>query len=284
MRILLTGSKGQVGLCFKDRLPENWELIASDSKTLDITDAHNVMNMVNTFEPDVIVNTAGYTAVDKAETEPERAFAINATGTLNLALAAKVSGARFIHISTDQVFDGLANAPIDENSAPNPLNTYARSKVAGELLALNAHVDTLIFRSSWIFSEYGRNFVKSILQQAAGQTELPVTDKQISCPTYAGDLAQAIIDIAQTAQSPRGIVHFTGSRQSTSVEFAQKIVQTAAQQDSRFAHVVIKPVATHDTTARLRYTVLNSQAIRPLLPEHFGETSLKTVVDKILAA
>ena len=162
MRILLTGSKGQVGQCFKDRLPEDWELIATDSKTLDITDAGNVLNMVKTFEPDAVINTAAYTQVDKAESNAAKAFAVNASGTLNLARAAKAAGARFIHLSTDYVFDGSHNSPIAEDCPPNPLNVYGQSKLAGELLALAEHTDTLVLRTSWVYSEYGHNFVKSM--------------------------------------------------------------------------------------------------------------------------
>lgn len=178
MRILLTGAKGQVGRCFKDRLPETWELIAADSKTLDITDPAAVERMINTFEPDAVVNAAGYTAVDNAEHELAKAFKINAHGVRNLAQASFRTGARFIHLSSDYVFDGAAKRPYTEIDAPNPQNTYGRSKLAGELLALVSNPDSIIIRTSWVFSEYGNNFVKKILSAAREQSEVQAVNDQ----------------------------------------------------------------------------------------------------------
>ncbi|WP_066565502.1 dTDP-4-dehydrorhamnose reductase [Snodgrassella sp. CFCC 13594] len=286
MRILLTGSKGQVGQCLKDRLPEDWELIASDSKTLDITDGHNVLSMVKTFEPDVIINTAGYTLVDKAEAHAQQAFAVNATGTLNLALAAKAQGARFIHLSTDQVFDGTQHAPITECSVPNPINTYGKSKLAGELLALNAHVDTIILRSSWIYSEYGHNFVKSVLRLGLEKSNIPMVQDQIGCPTYAGDLAEALIQFASMSKAPRGIYHFTGHQQTNWCEFARTILNTAASIDPRYQSVSIEPITTAELAApatRPLYCVLDNQAVQNLIGNPIADTPLVRVVKKLLA-
>ena len=154
MRILLTGSEGQLGTCLKERLPVEWELLACDFQTLNIVEAQNVLKIVKIFAPDLVINTVAYTRVDAAETEIKQAFAVNATGTLNLAIAAKTIGARLIHISTEQVFDGQQRVPLNENMAPNPLNIYGQSKLAGELLALNAHTNTTIVRTSWLYSEH----------------------------------------------------------------------------------------------------------------------------------
>ena len=156
MRILITGSRGQIGQCLRKVLPEDWELIATDSKTLNITQFENVENMVSVFQPDVLVNTAGYTDVVAAETDIERAFAINAQGTLNLARAAKKHGARMLHLSTDYVFDGKKTTPYTESDIPNPLNIYGQSKLIGELMALSFNPNTLIIRTSGVFGDRGK--------------------------------------------------------------------------------------------------------------------------------
>ena len=169
MRILLTGAKGQLGQCFKDRLPENWELIATDSQTLDITDESAVLNMVKNFQPDAVVNAAAYTAVDKAESDHDKAFAVNAEGTRNLAAAAQAVAAKFVHVSTDYVFSGHAKNPYSEKDAPEPTGVYGKSKLAGELLALSANPNSMVIRTSWVFSEYGNNFVKTMLRLGRGR-------------------------------------------------------------------------------------------------------------------
>ncbi|MDF7676624.1 dTDP-4-dehydrorhamnose reductase [Neisseriaceae bacterium ESL0693] len=284
MRILLTGAKGQIGRCLKDRLPEEWELIASDSKTLDITEAHNVSSMVKTFEPDIIVNAAAYTQVDQAETEAARAFAINATGTLNLANAAKAIDARLIHLSTDMVFDGRQSMPITEATAPDPVNVYGKSKLAGELLALNAHVDTTIIRTAWVFSEYGHNFVRTILTTALKQQTIAVVADQVSCPTYAGDVAEAIIQMIHM-HHVRGLWHFCGQNIQTKAEFAQHILHLAAQQDPRFASVQIEAVQTADYPAaatRPAYAALSDQALRQKLPQPIPDTPLARIITQLL--
>lgn len=286
MRILLTGAKGQVGQCFKDRLPEDWELIASDSKTLNITDAGNVLNMVKTFEPDVVINAAAYTNVDKAEAQQALAFAVNADGTRNLARAAQAVGARFIHISTDYVFDGNQGQPIDEDCAPNPINVYGQSKLAGEILALNAHIDTVVVRTSWVYSEYGHNFVKSMLKRGREHDEVAVAADQTGCPTYAGDLAQVLIDIAANPAFPRGIYHYSGQQSMSWYEFARRIFQTAAQTDGHFAQVKVKAISGEEVATvarRAPFTVLNTQRLREQLSPSRSETPLQEVIQRLLA-
>ncbi|WP_239427845.1 dTDP-4-dehydrorhamnose reductase [Snodgrassella communis] len=286
MRILLTGSKGQVGSCLRDRLPENWELIASDSQTLNITDAHNVHNMVKTFEPDVIINAAGYTKVDAAETDKAKAFAVNATGTLNLAQAARAIGARLIHLSTEQVFDGHHHVILTENMAPNPLNVYGHSKLAGELLALNAHVDTAVIRTSWVYSEHGHNFVKIMLQKGLETSTIRVVEDQIGCPTYAGDLAEAIIRLAALTNPARGIMHFAGSQQMSWADFAQRIFAEAAEIDERYKQVKVERIATADyqsAATRPEFGILDSRTIQNILPEPVADTPLAHIIAKLLA-
>ena len=166
MKVLLTGSKGQLGSCFQDRLPQGWEVWATDSDVLDITDLARVKQAVAQFAPNVIVNAAAYTAVDKAENERELAALINETGPKNLALAANDVGARLVHVSTDYVFDGTATSPYVETDATNPLGVYGKTKLDGEIAVSVIQPEAIIIRTAWVFSEYGNNFMKSMLRLA----------------------------------------------------------------------------------------------------------------------
>ena len=185
MKVLLTGATGQLGRCIQDRFPNEWQLIALDSKELDITDNVKVDQYISEMKPDVVINAAAYTAVDKAETEVEQAFLVNATAVGYLAKACNAIGARLIHISTDYVFDGTSSIPYTTLDAPNPINVYGKSKLAGELLALAHNPLSQVIRTSWIYSEYGNNFVKTMIRLAdEGREVISVVDDQIGCPTY----------------------------------------------------------------------------------------------------
>ncbi|MDO5639298.1 MAG: dTDP-4-dehydrorhamnose reductase [Neisseria sp.] len=286
MRILLTGSKGQLGQCIKDRLPDDWELIAGDSATLDITDADAVFNMAHNFQPDAIINAAAYTAVDKAESEREKAFAVNSSAVHNLAAAARAVQAKFIHVSTDYVFDGTSKVPYNESAAPAPKSVYGQSKLAGELLALAANPESVIIRSAWIFSEYGHNFVKTMLGAAAERDELYVVDDQTGCPTYAGDLAQTIIDIIGQSAFPRGIYHYCGNKSVSWYEFAQAVFHTAAEKRSGFKtpHLNAIDSSGYPTPApRPAYSVLNTHKIETELGIHPSDwqKALNSIIAKI---
>lgn len=264
MRILLTGSKSQLARCLRDRIPEDWETIATDSASLDITDADAVCRMIQNFQPDAVVNTAAYTAVDKAEGDAAAAFAVNASAVYNLASAAYRAHARFIHISTDYVFDGQADKPYLESDFTNPPNIYGKSKAAGELLALSANPDSLILRTSWLFSEYGDNFVRTMLNRADERSSLPVVSNQTGCPTYAGDLAAAIIRLLQQSSPVRGIYHFAGGKSVSWYEFARHIFQTALRQDASFPIPELKAVSDEEYPAaasRPPYSILDCRKI-----------------------
>jgi len=264
MRTLLTGSKGQLARCFRDRLPENWELIATDSTSLDITDTEAVRNMVQNFQPDAIVNAAAFTAVDKAEAHVGTAFAVNATAVHNLASAARACQARFIHISTDYVFDGTNKTPYKEQDYTNPQSVYGRTKVAGELLALAANPDSVIIRTSWLFSEYGNNFVKTMIRLAGERDNLSIVHDQTGSPTYAGDLAQAIIALLQQPVAPRGIYHYGGNKSVTWYEFAQAIFQAAQQQAPNFRVPQLNAITTDQyplPAPRPAYSIMDCQKI-----------------------
>lgn len=267
MRILLTGSKGQLASCLRDRLPENWELIATDSASLNITDAEAVSTMIKNFQPDAVINSAAYTAVDKAESDEAQAFAVNAAAVHNLACAAHEAQIRFIHVSTDYVFDGAAKSPYRESDYTNPKSAYGRSKLAGELLALAAHPESIIVRTSWLFSEHGGNFVKTMLKLGAERDSLSVVGDQHGNPTYAGDLAAVLIEMLRQPASTRGIFHYCGNKSVSWYEFAQAVFQTASQQTGYKAPEV-KAVAASEYPApapRPAYSVLDCRKIEAQL-------------------
>lgn len=287
MRILLTGSKSQLARCLRDRIPEDWETIATDSASLDITDADAVCRMIQNFQPDAVVNTAAYTAVDKAEGDAAAAFAVNASAVYNLASAAHRAHARFIHISTDYVFDSQADKPYLESDFTNPPNIYGKSKAAGELLALSANPDSLILRTSWLFSEYGDNFVRTMLNRADERSSLPVVSNQTGCPTYAGDLAAAIIRLLQQTSPVRGIYHYVGGKSVSWYEFAQYIFQAASQQQTSFPVPELTAVSDKEyptAAPRPAYSILDCRKIE----NDFGikpsdwQKALAQVVSKLL--
>lgn len=222
MRVLLTGAYGQLGRCLLDRFPSDWITLACGSAELDITDRCAIVRVVKKFKPDVIMNAAAYTAVDKAETDRTRALKINAIGPENLAQAAKLIGARLIHISTDYVFDGLKKTAYTENDPPCPINFYGLSKWEGEKRVFEVLPEAVVIRTSWMFSEYGNNFVSTMLRLAETRSELYVVNDQYGCPTYAGDLAQAMIQLV-TKPETKGIYHYCGNESVSWCEFAQTI-------------------------------------------------------------
>lgn len=267
MRILLTGAKGQLGRNIRDRLPEEWELIATDSKTLDITDHDAVLNMVAIFQPDAIINSAAFTSVSAAENDPEKAFAVNATGARNLAEAAKTAKAKFIHISSDFVFGGRRRIPYSETDAPNPQSVYAQSKLAGELLALAAEPNTVLLRTSWVFSEYGQNSVTTLLQQAASGQPIGLPENQAACPTYAGDLADAVIALLKSDTFPAGILHYCGDKAVSAYRFAQEIIQAETQRNPAFRAPELIALQLDDiepASHRPRYSALDCDKARSL--------------------
>ncbi|KHS66653.1 dTDP-4-dehydrorhamnose reductase [Pectobacterium brasiliense] len=243
MRILLTGANGQLGRCFQDRLPTEWEILATDTAELDITDLARVEEVVKDFQPDAIVNAAAYTAVDKAESEPELAEKINVTGPENLAVVANKQGIRLVHVSTDYVFDGNATEPYHEDSATNPLSVYGKTKLAGEQAVTQAAPETIIVRTAWVFSEYGNNFVKTMLRLAKERDSLSIVHDQRGCPTYAGDLAQAIISLLDK-NVEGGIYHYCGDKEVSWYEFAQAIFSTAVQKALLNKAPILTPITT----------------------------------------
>lgn len=275
MRVLLTGAYGQLGRCLLDRFPTDWITLACGSAELDITNRIAIERVVKKFRPEVIINAAAYTAVDKAETDRVRAMKVNAIGAENIALVAKEYDSRLIHISTDYVFDGRKKTPYNENDSPCPINFYGLSKWEGESRILNILPKAIILRTSWVFSEYGNNFVKTILKLADSHSELKVVNDQFGCPTYGGDVAQVIIRLAERLES-EGIYHYCGDQSVSWCEFAQAIFIFARNS------VIVQGIdsRSYPTTAyRPTNSVLNCDKIRDLgISPSNWETALQHIV------
>ncbi|QDX30585.1 dTDP-4-dehydrorhamnose reductase [Dickeya poaceiphila] len=263
MKILLTGANGQLGRCFQDRLPQGWSVLATDSDSLDITDEAQVQATVASWQPDAIVNAAAYTAVDKAESEPELAARINVAGPEYLARAARQRGARFIHVSTDYVFDGTATQPYIETDITHPLGVYGQTKLDGERAVLKVNPAAQIVRTAWVFSEYGNNFVKTMLRLGRERDSFGVVADQHGCPTYAGDIAGAIICLLQQ-QGDGGLYHFCGDEEVSWHDFASAIFAIADKQKVLTTTPVVKAITTEQyptPAARPAYSSLNCAKI-----------------------
>lgn len=246
MRAIVIGTYGQLALELQRRpLPAGLELLPLNQ--LDITDAASLTAHLDQARPDIVLNAAAYTAVDKAESERELAFAVNATGPATLASWCAQSGASIIHCSTDYVFDGTKVGAYNEADETAPLGVYGASKLAGEDAVRLAGERHVILRTSWVFSAHGHNFVRTMLRLAAEREELRVVADQHGRPTAAADLADAMLLVAGriVAGKPRyGTFHFAGAGETTWHGFAQAIVQEQAQRTGKLPRVV--PIATHE--------------------------------------
>lgn len=250
MRVLITGCHGQVGYCLTEQLSknENTRVLALDKDHLDITNQEAVQATVTEFRPTVIINAAAHTAVDKAEDEIDLSYAINRDGPENLALAAQSVGAAMLHISTDYVFEGNKVGEYAESDITNPQGVYGESKLAGEIAVAAACDKHIILRTAWVFGENGNNFVKTMLRLGATRDALSIVGDQFGGPTYAGDIAKALIQIAKCISQgdavDYGIYHFAGLPHVSWFEFAEAIFDSAVMQDV----IVKKPSLSSITT------------------------------------
>lgn len=238
MNILVTGSNGQLGNCIhrvvehEDYRPFEIEdnYLFTDVSELDITDAEAVATKVRDHEIDVIINCAAYTNVDKAESDSEFAEVLNATAVKNLADALKVTNGTLIHISTDYVFGGaLGNTPRTEEEPANPTGVYGITKLHGEQLVCDSGVSAIIMRTAWLYSEYGKNFVKTMLNLTSTRPQLNVVFDQVGTPTYAGDLALAIVSIVskRMLKGYEGIYHYSNEGVCSWYDFTKMIAEFA---------------------------------------------------------
>ena len=226
-KILVTGANGQLGQCLQKISSqfEEFEFIFTDSETLDITNKEEVNDFFWQNAPDFCINAAAYTAVDLAETDIEKAFLVNADGAENLAEACAENNAQFIHVSTDYVFDGENNLAYTEEDFTNPLGVYGASKLAGDELALEVNPCSVILRTSWVYSEFGKNFVKTMLSLFATKDELNIVADQFGQPTNANDLAEAIMKIIKSEKITPGIFNFSNLGRISWFDFAEKIAE-----------------------------------------------------------
>ncbi|MFO7560903.1 MAG: dTDP-4-dehydrorhamnose reductase [Desulfobacterales bacterium] len=273
MRILVIGCNGQVGreLC---RLGKEaaFHIRPLDLPEFDITDKKAVDAAVKQENPFLVINAAAYTAVDMAESDPDTAFAVNRDGPAHLASSCAEAGIPLIHISTDYVFDGSRKRPYVEDDPISPIGVYGRSKAEGDSEVrgrLDRHV---IIRTSWLCSVHGKNFVKTILRLAIEQESIRVVSDQVGCPTFAPDLAEAILNIAgqvrRKKEIPWGTYHYCGRGETTWYDFARQIVEFA-RDDQRIKTRSIKPIGTKDyptPAKRPAYSVLDCS----LIEKHFG--------------
>lgn len=236
MNILVTGAKGQLG-CEMQRLgavsPNNY--IFTDVAELDITDEAAVMNAVRMASIDIVVNCAAYTNVDKAESDEAAAEMINATAVGNLARAVKEVGGTLFHISTDYVFGSDGNTPRTEDMPLNPLGVYGRTKLHGEEAVAASGCKALIFRTAWLYSEFGNNFLKTMMRLTAEREQLNVVFDQVGTPTYAGDLALAIFSIIEAGvyEGNEGVYHFSNEGVCSWYDFAVEIAEAAGNTSCR---------------------------------------------------
>jgi dTDP-4-dehydrorhamnose reductase len=286
MKILITGSKGQLGseirVLASDYL--HYEFLYTDVDELDITNEDSVNQFFEFHSPDVVINCAAYTAVDKAETDEENAHLVNAVAAGNLARAAAISGAFMVHISTDYLYDGKNHQPYIETDSISPVSVYAKSKAAGEDEVIEAQGKAVIFRTSWLYSAFGNNFIKAMMKYGVEREELNVVFDQTGTPTYARDLAKAILDIlpiAMTAETIE-IYHYSNEGVASWYDFAIAVLQMAG--------IYCKVNAIHTKeyplpAERPFYSVLDKSKIKKKfgIEIPYWRTSVQNCIDRLNA-
>ena len=291
-RILLIGSAGQLGHELTLTLAGLGDVLALNRQDLDIAQAEAVRQAIAQAKPDVIVNGAAYTAVDRAESEPELAHRINAAAPQAMAEAAQKLGSLLVHVSTDYVFDGNTTHPYDEADRPHPLGIYGATKLAGEEAIRQICQRHLILRTAWVYGTYGQgNFVKTMLRLAAEREELRVVDDQIGTPTWAFDIAQAITELVEKFALPapasalQETFHFTNSGVASWYDFAVAIVEEAASLGFPIKVKRVIPISTaeYPTAAqRPAFSVLNHRKLQSVLgaPAPHWRSSLRKMLQQ----
>jgi dTDP-4-dehydrorhamnose reductase len=259
-KILVTGGSGQLGSEFKELSGafRQYEFLFPSSAELRIEDSEAVRNYFHSSSPSFCINCAAYTAVDKAETDKEQAFLVNGEAVGQLAAICKKFNTGFIHISTDYVFDGTALTPYTEDIATNPVNVYGASKLEGERKALENNIDSVIIRTSWVYSPFGKNFVKTMLRLMNEKSAVNVVNDQFGSPTYSADLAEAIMTIISSGNWHPGIFHFSNIGKISWFDFAEAIKRLSK------SNCTVYPVSTsqYPTPAkRPAYSVLSNNKI-----------------------
>jgi dTDP-4-dehydrorhamnose reductase len=285
LKVLITGGLGQLGRALVASAPQNVEVTAVDLADFDLTDAEAVAKAVAAIAPQVIINCAAYTAVDKAESEPKAAFAANRDAVRWLVMAAQPCRARLIQISTDFVFDGAASRPYPASTPTNPLGVYGASKAGGEAEAL-ASRSGLIVRTAWLYSAGGQNFVRTMLRLFNERPEVSVVADQIGTPTSADSLAAAIWTLMH--KGAVGVHHFTDAGVASWYDFAVAIREEGAARGLCPADVTIEPIPTREyptPAKRPAYSVLDKSQTWPLLggPARHWRDELRATLDQVRA-
>lgn len=260
IRVLVTGAGGQLGwdVC-RELERRGTEHLRTTSANMDVTDREAVWNRLSEYRPDAVIHCAAYTAVDRAEEEAERAFAVNEEGTRNLAQACKEIGAKLLYISTDYVFPGTGTKPYEVDDPVGPLNVYGKSKLAGERAVKETLKQHFIVRSSWVFGSHGSNFVKTMLRLSKKYSAVRVVADQVGAPTYTEDLAPLLCDMVQTERY--GTYHATNEGECSWAEFAKAIFQMSVRETT------VEEISTSDYTAAKADRPLNSRLSKRRLLE-----------------
>ncbi len=267
MRVLVTGAGGQVGRLLRATCPEGIELTACTHAELDIGDAQAVRRTVERVQPAAILNAAAYTAVDKAESEPELAHRINGLGPAHLAASAAACGARLVQISTDFVFDGMASSPYRPEAHPHPLGVYGASKREGELAVLEALPEhSVLVRTAWVYAAEGKNFLNTMLRLMRERGAVRVVADQVGTPTAARPLAEVLWQLVARPEV-RGVHHWTDAGVASWYDFAVAIADESAALGLLPSGVIVTPIATEDYPTPARrpaYSVLDKRSLAAL--------------------
>lgn len=285
IKIVITGSNGQLGSEIREaasRYPSIDFLFFSRNE-LSIADKSALQSVFQTHQPDFFINCAAYTAVDKAEEEKKLAAEINGTAVGEIARLCEAEKCRLIHISTDYVFDGLADRPLKESDAVAPVNAYGESKLLGEMLALSNNPGAIIIRTSWVYSSYGKNFVKTMIRLMKEKESIGVVSDQIGSPTYAADLAQAILQIITSGKWTPGVYNYSNDGVISWFDFAMEIKKLTD------ASCVVIPITTAQfptPAKRPGYSVLDKTKIQNTfnIPLSDWKESLRACVQKLMQA
>lgn len=294
MRLVVTGREGQVARSLAERARgSDIEIVLLGRPELDLAgESNSIAQAIEAARPDVIVSAAAYTQVDKAESEPDLAFAVNEAGPRALAEAASRLGVPLIHLSTDYVFDGSKTSPYVEEDQTRPTGVYGASKLAGEQAVFSEHPDSVVLRTAWVYSPFGANFVKTMLRLAGDRDEIGIVADQRGNPTSALDIADGVLKVATNLRrsadsSLRGLFHMTAAGEASWAEFAEAIFSASAQHDGPSARV--RPIATADyptpakRPANSRLSSAKLERIHGVrLPDWYP--SLNKVVTRLLSA
>jgi dTDP-4-dehydrorhamnose reductase len=266
MKILVLGCKGQLGRCLNDQLKStDHEVIYTSREQIDISDFEVTKSKILEVSPNLIINATAYTAVDKAEEDQKTANLINHLAVKNIADICNQLECWLIHVSTDYVFDGNSKVPYKEDDQTNPQSAYGETKLKGELAIQSSGCKHIIIRIAWVFSEYGNNFLKTMLRLGAERDELSIVGDQIGCPTYAQDIARSVVELLPQLNSweYNGVYHYCGDQPCSWYDFANAIFDQAMTNNLKIPSIVksIKTSAYPTPAKRPAFSVLNCSKI-----------------------